>query len=84
MRRRSRGRICRNDRVAIESAEAHLRQDRKELRRDLRNGNYEAASREKAEMNERRAAINERKADLNSALASRSNHHWPHHHFDED
>jgi hypothetical protein len=73
-----------NDRAAIESGRAHLHHDRKELRRDLRNGNYAAAAREKAEMNERRAAIAERKADLNNDIANRGNHHWRYHHFDED
>ena len=72
-----------NDRAAIENGEAHLRHDRKELHRELRNGNYEAAEREKAEMNERRAAIAERRSDLNRDMASR-NHHWRYHHFDED
>lgn len=72
-----------NDRAAIENGEAHLRHDRKALRRDVRHGNYAAAEREKAEMNERRAAIAERKADVNNDIANRY-HYERYHHFDED
>lgn len=79
-----------NDPAAIENGREHLRHDGQELRNDLRNGNYGAAARERAEMNQRRAAIAERKADLNNDIADRNydedghHHHWRHHQFDED
>jgi UPF0716 family protein affecting phage T7 exclusion len=81
-----------NDQEAIEHGHRHLHHDRQELRNDLRNGDYEAAEHERAEMNRRRAAIGARQEDLNNDMATRYygdnddayGHHYRHHHDDDD
>ena len=84
-----------NDEEAIEHGQEQLHHDWQELRNDLRNGDYEAAEHEQAEMNRRRAAIGARQEDLNNDMASRyyggdddghgyGHHYWQHHHDDDD
>lgn len=88
-----------NDQAGIERGYDQLHHDRQELRNDLRNGNYEAAEHEQAEMNRRRAAIGERQEDLNNDIANQyygdkddgygnDHHYWRpyhhHHHHDVD
>ena len=84
-----------NDREAIETGQEQLRRDRQELRNDLRNGNYSAATHERTEMNRRRANIAERQEDLYDDIAHQNNdndyhghgkvhHHWRHHHHHDE
>ncbi len=78
-----------NDEEAVEHGQQQLHHDRQELRNDLRNGDYEAAEHEQAEMNRRRAGIGERQEDLNNDMA---NHYYGNddygygygHHFHDD
>jgi outer membrane murein-binding lipoprotein Lpp len=79
-----------SDRAAIATGHARIRHDRRELRWDLRHGDYAAAAHEQAEINRRRERIRARQADLYRDLAARDYsryHHYPygwHHYYDED
>jgi len=84
-----------NDEEAIEHGQEQLHHDWQELRNDLRNGDYEAAEHEQAEMNRRRAAIGARQEDLNDDMANRyhsgddddygyGQHYSQYHHDDDD
>ena len=68
-----------NDRATIANGHEQLRYDQKELRNDLRHGDYEAAAHEKAEMNQRRERIAQQQEDLRKDL-----HHRHHHRYARD
>ncbi len=57
-----------SDRNAIHEGHEKLRHDKKELRDDLRRGDYGAAADEQAEMEARRQRLHEQKGDLNNDL----------------
>jgi hypothetical protein len=81
-----------NDQNAIEEGHEHINHDRQELRNDLRNGDFGAAAREQAEINNRQAAVRERQEDLNQDQANQNYWgdedegygHYPWHHGDDD
>jgi len=60
-----------NDARAIRQGQDNIRHDKQELREALRNGDYDAAAHERAEIQQRRAKIRARKADLNADLSNR-------------
>jgi len=59
-----------NDARAISQGQANIRHDKQELREDLENRDYNAASHEQAEIQQRRANVRARKADLNADLSN--------------
>ena len=59
-----------NDARAIRQGQANIRHDKQERREDIENGDYKAAAREQAEIQQRRANVRARKADLNGDLSS--------------
>jgi hypothetical protein len=79
-----------SDHAAVAIDHARIRRDRRELRWDLRHGDYAAAAHEQAEINRRRARIQARQADLYTDLVARNygwHHHYRyswHHYYDED
>jgi hypothetical protein len=77
-----------SDRSAIDAGREHLGYDRRELREDLRRGDYGAAAHEQAEMNARRRQLREREEDLNNDMASRyygdGGYGWRHYDEDDD
>jgi Spy/CpxP family protein refolding chaperone len=66
----------RSDRNAIREDRDAMRHDKKELRQDLRNGDYDAARHERAEMERRRQGMREEGADLRND--------WWNRHRDDD
>jgi hypothetical protein len=65
-----------SDRNAIHEGHEKLHHDKKELRDDLRRGDYGAAADEQAEMEARRQRLHEQKEDLNNDLdQQRARHH---------
>ncbi len=83
-----------NDQQAIENGHEQVQHDQQELRNDLGNGDYGAAAREQAEINQRRAAVGERQQDLNNDIGNRyynngdqdynRGYGWQHHDDDDD
>ena len=59
-----------NDAQAIQQGQANIRHDQRELREDIRNGDYNAAAHEQAEIQQRRANVRARQADLNADLSN--------------
>src|SRR5437879_3490207 len=59
------------DAYAIQRGHQELRHDSRELRDDLRRGDYGAAAHEQAEMAQRRYNMEQREQDLNNDVANR-------------
>ncbi len=59
------------DANSIRQDQRDIHHDRREQREDIQNGNFGAAAREQAEIQERRAHQNETKEDLNNDLSNR-------------
>jgi predicted nuclease with TOPRIM domain len=71
-----------SDRDAIHEGHEKLHHDKRELRDDLRRGEYGAAAHEQAEMEGRRERLEEQKEDLNNDVDREVARH--HHHHDDD
>src|ERR1700722_9522461 len=70
-----------SDAWAIRQGQRNIYHDRQELREDLENGDWAAAARERAEMEQRRDAVQDRQEDLNSDLANR---YYGYRHYNDD
>ena len=60
-----------NDANQIQQDQRDIHHDRQEQREDVENGNFGAAAREQAEIEQRRAHQDETKQDLNNDLSNR-------------
>ena len=59
-----------NDARAIQQGQANIRHDQRELREDLRNGDFDAVAHEQVEIQQRRANVGARQSDLNADLSN--------------
>src|ERR1700676_1029444 len=60
-----------NDARAIRQGHNAIQNDKRELHENLENGDYGAAAREQAEIQQRRENLQDRKDDLNNDMANR-------------
>jgi len=76
------------DAWAIRQGQRNIYHDKQELREDLENGDYGAAAREQAEIEQRRDAVRDRQEDLNNDLSNRyygyGRYHYGYHDDDGD
>ena len=70
-----------NDASSIRQDQRDIHHDRQEQREDIENGNFGAAAREQAEIQQRRANENATKEDLNHDL---NDSDYARHHHDDD
>jgi len=70
-----------NDANSIRQDQRDIHHDRQEQREDIENGNFGAAAREQAEIQQRRANENATKEDLNRDL---NDNEYARHHHDDD
>ena len=77
-----------SDAWAIRQGQRNIYHDKQELREDLENGDYGAAAREQAEIEQRRDAVRDRQEDLNNDLSNRyygyGRNHYGRYHDDDD
>jgi Spy/CpxP family protein refolding chaperone len=71
-----------SDRNAIQEGHEKIHHDKRELRDDLRRGDFGAAAHEQAEMERRRERLQEQKEDLSNDVDRDLARH--HHHDDDD
>ena len=70
-----------NDANSIHQDQRDIHHDRQEQREDVENGNFGAAAREQAEIQQRRANENATKEDLNRDV---NDNEYARHHHDDD
>lgn len=73
-----------DDANAIHQEQRNIRHDRQEQREDLERGDFGAAAREQAEIEQRRANQRATREDLNNDLANRYYGYGYHHDDDDD